>query len=62
MDLKYNFLQDTEPTDKQLEVLMREVAVDVRKKREKADRAYQKLIAKEVNLAAKRFKALTKKQ
>lgn len=61
MDLKYNFLQDTEPTDKQLEALMREVAIDVRKKREKADCAYQEQIAKEVSLAAKRFEALIKK-
>ena len=31
MKLNYNFCQDKEPTDKQLEMLMREVAFDARK-------------------------------
>lgn len=60
MDLTYNFLQDTEPTDEQLEQLMREVAIDARKRREKADRAFQKLLRQEVSKAAKRAKTLFK--
>lgn len=62
MDLRYNFCSDKEPTDEQLEALMREVAAEARKEREKADRDYQLLIRKEINLAAKRMEALMKQR
>jgi len=46
--MKYRFSSDTEPTDAQLEVLMREVIADVIKRREKTDKAYWKLLQEEV--------------
>ncbi len=61
MDLTYNFLQDKEPTDAQLEMLMREVAEDARKRRDEADAKFKQLIQKEVELAAQRGKSLIKK-
>ena len=61
MDLNYNFSQNREPTDQQLELLMHEVALDARKKREKADRDYQEIIRKEIDLARKRADVLISK-
>jgi len=61
MDLSYNFSQNREPTDQQLELLMHEVALDARKKREKADRDYQEIIRKEIDLARKRADVLISK-
>ena len=58
MDMTYNFQQDSEPTEAQLKRLMREVAQEARKKKEKADRDFQRLIRKEVKLAAERAKRL----
>ncbi len=60
MDLKYNFLQDTEPSEEQLEILMREVAADAQKRREAADERFQQLIHEEVKLAAERSQAIIK--
>ena len=60
MDLTYSFLQDKEPTEAQLEMLMREVAEDVRNRREKADADFRELIRKEIKLAAQRGKPLIK--
>ncbi len=61
MDLTYNFLQDKEPTEAQLEMLMREVGEEARNRREKADADFKELIRKEIKLAAQRGKALIKK-
>ena len=52
MNMKYRFSSDAEPTDAQLEALMREVITDVIKRRKKADKAYWKLLKEE----AKRVK------
>jgi hypothetical protein len=51
MDMTYSFLSETEPTEIQLETLMREVAEDARLRREAADRNFQQLIYKEINNA-----------
>lgn len=56
MDMTYNFRQDYEPTEAQLERLMREVAQEARKKKEKADKNFQRLIQEEIKLAAERAK------
>jgi len=61
MDLNYNFSQNREPTDQELELLMREVASDARKKREKADHDYQNVIRREIDSARKRADALINK-
>ena len=47
MNIKYRFSSDAEPTDDQLEALMREVIADVIKRRKKADKAYWKLLKDE---------------
>ncbi len=60
MDLTYSFLQDSEPTEAQLKELMKEVAVDARKRKRNADKNFLKLIRHEIKLAAKRSKLLTK--
>ena len=53
MDMKYNFRSEKEPTDAQLEALMKEVIADVIKRREAADKAYWKLLEKEVKQVKK---------
>ena len=62
MDMKYNFRSEKEPTDAQLEALMKEVIADVIKRREAADKAYWKLLEKEVKQVKKQtaFKKLLK--
>jgi hypothetical protein len=60
MDWTYNFLQDTEPSEMQLEMLMYEVVEDARKRREKANKKLKQLIDKEIQLADKRRKSLIK--
>jgi len=53
MDMKYNFKSEKEPTGAQLEALMKEVITDVIKRREAADKAYWKLLEKEVERVRK---------
>ena len=53
MDMKYNFRSEKEPSDDQLEALMKEVIADVIKRREVADKAYWELLAKEVEKVKK---------
>jgi len=53
MDMTYSFNSEKEPTDAQLETLMREVAVDATKRRKAADKAYWKLLKKEVERVKK---------
>jgi hypothetical protein len=60
MDWTYNFLQDTEPSDLQLEMLMHEVADEARQRKERADESYKQLINKEIKLAAERGKSFIK--
>lgn len=55
--MTYNFRQDAEPTDEQLEQLMREVGEDVRARAKKADEELWKNVRKEVELAAEWMKA-----
>jgi len=58
MNMTYSFRQDSEPTEAQLEKLMREVAQEARKKKEKADKNFQRLIQEEIKLAAERAQKL----
>ena len=57
VDMTYNFRQDAEPTDEQLEQLMREVGEDVRARAKKADEELWKNVRKEIQLAAEWMKA-----
>lgn len=54
--LIYSFLSDTEPTDAQQESLMKEVAEDVRKKREKTDKVLFAAIKKGTESLLKKTK------
>jgi hypothetical protein len=40
MKIEYRFTSDEEPTDEQLHLLMQEVAIDVKKRAEKAERQF----------------------
>lgn len=40
MKIEYRFTSDEEPTDEQLHQLMQEVAIDVKKRAEKADKQF----------------------
>jgi hypothetical protein len=40
METTYNFLSDKEPSDQQLHLLMLEVALEAKKKAEKADKLF----------------------
>ena len=51
--MKYSFNSEYEPTDGQLETLMREVAADATKRRKAADKAYWKLLKEEVERVKK---------
>ncbi len=37
---KYNFLYDSEPTDEQLQLIMKEVAIDVKEKAKEAEEKF----------------------
>ena len=56
MDMSYKFISETEPTDEQLETLMREVAIDARKRKEEPDSAFWKSLKDEVMRTAGRSK------
>ncbi len=58
IDLKYSFLQDIEPSDMQLEALMKEVAEESMKKKEAADKDLKKLIQREIEIAADKSKII----
>ena len=51
--MSYSFNSEKEPTDAQLEALMREVVADAIKRREAADRAYWQLLKEEVERVKK---------
>ena len=53
MDMTYSFNSEKEPTDAQLEMLMREVAADATKRRKEADKAYWELLKEEVERVKK---------
>jgi hypothetical protein len=56
--MHYSFLWDTEPTDEQLETLMREVGEDVRRRRKKAVENFQATLKLEMQQAATRYESL----
>jgi hypothetical protein len=56
VDMTYNFRQDAEPTDEQLEQLMREVGEDVRNRAAKADEMFWENFRKEMQQAKERMK------
>jgi hypothetical protein len=60
IDMTYNFRQDAEPTDEQLEQLMREVGEDVCARAKKADEELWKNVRKEIQLAAEWMKTQKK--
>ena len=47
IDMTYSFLSDEEPSDEQLEQLMREVVEEARQKREEAAKKYREAAQKE---------------
>ena len=51
MDMTYSFNLDTEPTDAQLETLMREVAEDATKRKAEANKIFWQLLKDEVKQA-----------
>ena len=53
MDMTYSFNSEAEPTDAQLEALMREVATDATKRRKAANKVYWKLLKEEVERVKK---------
>lgn len=57
-DLSYSFLSDAEPTEAQLEAIMREVAEEAVQKRKRADVELKKMIHREIKDAAQRGKRL----
>jgi hypothetical protein len=57
VDMTYNFRQDTEPTDEQLEQLMREVGEDARARGEKAEKEFWQNFHKEMQKAAEWIKS-----
>ena len=46
MKIEYRFTSDEEPTDEQLHLLMQEVAIDVKKRAEKAERQFAEQLQK----------------
>ncbi|MDR1973140.1 MAG: hypothetical protein LBQ31_00510 [Bacteroidales bacterium] len=61
MEDHYRFLGDAEPTDEQLEMLMREVAEEAIKRRELADIKFQQQLSYELKLAKENYKKLVAK-
>lgn len=57
----YRFLSDEEPTDEQLEQLMKEVGEEVRERKEKADKKFKEHLRLQVRLAHERELAKARK-
>lgn len=51
MQSDYRFLSDMEPTDEQLQLLMKEVAIEVRKKAQESNKKFMNLLQQMVNSA-----------
>ncbi len=51
MQIDYRFLSDFEPTDEQLHLLMKEVAIDVKKKALASNKLFVELLQQMVNSA-----------
>jgi hypothetical protein len=60
VDMTYNFRQDAEPTDEQLEQLMREVGEEVRARGEEADKKFWQNVRNEMQLAEEWIKSRNK--
>lgn len=56
MKSSYNFLSDKEPTDKQLQKLMQDVLVDVKKRSQIAKKKLEAIQLQEIKEAKIRFK------
>jgi hypothetical protein len=56
MKTSYNFLSNTEPTDKQLQKLMHDVLVDVKKRSQIAKKKLETIQLQEIKEAKMRFK------
>ena len=54
MNSTYRFISDTEPSDKELEMLMKDVISDVKKRAKKAELNFKKLQILQINEAIKR--------
>ena len=61
MDMTYSFNLETEPTDAQLETLMREVAADATKRRKEADKVFWQKLEEEVKKAEIRARPILAK-
>lgn len=55
MKSRYNFLSNKEPTDKQLQKLMQDVLVDVKKRSQIAKKALETIQLREIKEAKIRF-------
>lgn len=55
MKSRYNFLSDKEPTDKQLQKLMQDVLVDVKKRSQIAKKKLETIQIQEIKEAKLRF-------
>lgn len=58
MNTSYRFISDLEPTDKELELLMKEVINDVKMRAKKADLKFKELQKVQINSALQRQKLL----
>ena len=54
MNSTYRFISDTEPSDKELAMLMKDVINDVKKRAKKAELNFKKLQILQINEAIKR--------
>jgi hypothetical protein len=59
MKSRYNFLSNKEPTDKQLQKLMQDVLVDVKKRSQIAKKALETIQLREIKEAKIRFNKRT---
>lgn len=59
MKSRYNFLSNKEPTDKQLQKLMQDVLVDVKKRSQIAKKALETIQLQEIKEAKIRFNKRT---
>lgn len=56
MSIKYSFLSDNEPSDKQLNLLMKDVLIDVKNRSAQAQKKFDELQKKQITEAKERFR------
>jgi hypothetical protein len=61
MDMTYKFNSNTEPTEAQLEALMREVAADATNRKKAADKVFWQKLKDEVKRAEERARPILAK-